>query len=358
TQPTSPVTDGTSNTFVITFTPGGLATRTATVSISNDDSDENPYDFTISGTGGEVPVANAGPDQNVATGVEVSLDGSDSYDLDGQLLTYVWSLQSKPPSSAVTDADVEGKTTPNPSFVPDVVGIYRFRLVVNDGYTESDPDTVEIHAFPPQDNIHPNARAGKDQHAKVNTLVVLDGSASYDPDDGPADLMTFGWSFKAVPPGSGLLGKPLIDGDQVSASFIPDVAGEYVVELQVFDGLAADTDEVTIEAYSDNVPPNALAGQDQRVEPGVKVILNGAASFDPDEGPGPLTYQWRFVFVPEGSALTNGSIARANTAGPEFTPDVEGAYVVELTVSDGAETDFDHVMVVATTEPWVEVTPN
>ncbi|MBM3302687.1 MAG: hypothetical protein FJY85_22395, partial [Deltaproteobacteria bacterium] len=42
--------------------------------------------------------------------------------------------------------------------------------------------------------------------------------------------------------------------------------------------------------------------------------------------------------------------------GPEFTPDVEGAYVVELTVSDGAETDFDHVMVVATTEPWVEVT--
>jgi len=81
-------------------------------------------------------------------------------------------------------------------------------------------------------------------------------------------------------------------------------------------------------------------------------------SFDPDEGPGPLTYQWRFVFVPAGSTLTNGSIANSTTATPKFTPDIEGAYVVELTVSDSADTDFDHVMVIATTEPWVEVAPN
>ncbi len=38
-------------TFSITFNPSGAGTRTATISIVNDDSDENPYNFTIQGTG-------------------------------------------------------------------------------------------------------------------------------------------------------------------------------------------------------------------------------------------------------------------------------------------------------------------
>ncbi len=38
-------------TFKITFDPSATATYTATVSIANDDSDENPYNFTIQGTG-------------------------------------------------------------------------------------------------------------------------------------------------------------------------------------------------------------------------------------------------------------------------------------------------------------------
>ncbi len=50
--PTSPVaaTSGTT-TFQVTFTPGGGGLRTATLSIANDDADENPYNFSIQGTG-------------------------------------------------------------------------------------------------------------------------------------------------------------------------------------------------------------------------------------------------------------------------------------------------------------------
>jgi len=37
--------------FIITFDPADLGTRTATISIDNDDSDENPYDFVVQGNG-------------------------------------------------------------------------------------------------------------------------------------------------------------------------------------------------------------------------------------------------------------------------------------------------------------------
>src|SRR5581483_292094 len=56
TQPASPVAalNGTT-TFVITFVPGAAGLRTATVSIANDDADENPYTFAIQGTGTPQP---------------------------------------------------------------------------------------------------------------------------------------------------------------------------------------------------------------------------------------------------------------------------------------------------------------
>ncbi|MES2518978.1 MAG: choice-of-anchor D domain-containing protein, partial [Bacteroidota bacterium] len=49
--PTSPVAASGSTTFQVTFNPSAAGTRTATVSIGNDDSNENPYVFSIQGTG-------------------------------------------------------------------------------------------------------------------------------------------------------------------------------------------------------------------------------------------------------------------------------------------------------------------
>jgi len=50
-QPSSPILPIESTTFEITFTPGFIGPRTATVSIPNTDSDENPYQFSLVGTG-------------------------------------------------------------------------------------------------------------------------------------------------------------------------------------------------------------------------------------------------------------------------------------------------------------------
>jgi len=50
-NPTTPVAAGGSTTFDITFNPSALGLRTATLTIANNDTDENPYNFDIQGTG-------------------------------------------------------------------------------------------------------------------------------------------------------------------------------------------------------------------------------------------------------------------------------------------------------------------
>ena len=51
-QPGSPVSSGGgTTTFTVRFTPTSLGAKTATIAIANDDSDENPYDLTLNGTG-------------------------------------------------------------------------------------------------------------------------------------------------------------------------------------------------------------------------------------------------------------------------------------------------------------------
>ena len=49
--PTSPVVAAGSTTFQVTFDPSANGLRTATITIANNDSDENPYNFSIQGTG-------------------------------------------------------------------------------------------------------------------------------------------------------------------------------------------------------------------------------------------------------------------------------------------------------------------
>jgi fibro-slime domain-containing protein len=304
------------------------------------------------------PVAQAGPDQHVLTGVAVTLNGSDSFDPDGDLLTYAWQIDwdlvAKPADSALRDTDITDRTSPNPSFVPDVDGVYIFRLIVNDGQADSAPDFVTITASTP--NVPPNAQAGADQNVYVGDVVYLDGSASTDPDDGPEPL-TFAWTFVAVPVGSALHNQHIVDADQAMASFVPDVPGTYVLRLAVSDGEADDDDDITIVA-SHNVPPNARAGPDQTLQLGPEVALDGRASSDPDNGPQPLVFAWRFVSVANDSALSNAQLRAANTATPRFTPDVAGSYVVELRVFDGRDHAFDNVLITVQRLPrFQDVTP-
>jgi hypothetical protein len=93
------------------------------------------------------PVADAGPNQSVETDDVVTLDGSGSFDANGDPLTYAWTLTSKPAESV---AALTGATTVSPTFTADLAGNYVVSLVVNDGTANSAPDTVTITATAPE----------------------------------------------------------------------------------------------------------------------------------------------------------------------------------------------------------------
>jgi hypothetical protein len=89
------------------------------------------------------PVASAGSDISVTVGSEVTLNGSSSYDPSGYKITYKWTLISKPESS---NALLKNINYVNPILTPDVAGVYTVVLVVNNGLSNSDPDTVYVNS--------------------------------------------------------------------------------------------------------------------------------------------------------------------------------------------------------------------
>ena len=297
------------------------------------------------------PVADAGMDQNALIEVPVYLDGSGSYDPDGDLITFQWTMTGSPSGSS---AALSGIDTASPRVTPDISGDYTFQLTVNDSQADSAPDEVIIHAS--VSNVAPNADAGPDQSVLVDSTVFLDGSGSFDPDNAPGPY-SFIWTFTGTPLNS-MFGGTALTG--VSPVFIPDIEGEFVVELWVSDGDLSDYDQVSIFAGISNQAPNADAGADQIVwQLSQSVSLDGSASFDSDNGPSVLTYQWSFVSLPVGSTLTNTGIVNAATSIAGFTPDVYGAYLLNLEVNDGALTDNDHTLVIVTTEnnpPQIDIT--
>jgi hypothetical protein len=284
--------------------------------IVSDGAVNSPPDTLRVSTENTAPVADAGANQSRPLGGLVTLDGSGSSDEDGDSLTYSWNFTSRPAGSSAALLNSSGV---NPRFTIDVAGTYVVRLVVGDDIDSSAPDTVTISTA----NGKPVARAGADQTRSLGDTVVLNGSASSDPDE---DELTFRWSFTSRPSGSSAA---LDDAGAVSPRFTLDAPGTYVVRLVVNDG-TTDSDPDTVVIDTENSPPVANAGPDLSASVGSDVMLNATNSSDVDGDT--LTYNWRFTSRPTGSTATLDDPSRAR---PTFEIDVAGTYVLQVTVSDG-----------------------
>lgn len=126
----------------------------------------------------ELPVADAGPDQDVEVNTVVTFDGTNSTD-DIGIVNYTWSVVE-------LSQELYG---PTPQYTFTMPGMYNVTLVVEDTAGQSSaPDEMVVTV---RDVTPPTADAGTDQLRMGGELVTLDASASYD----DVGIVNWTWTF-------------------------------------------------------------------------------------------------------------------------------------------------------------------
>ena len=259
-----------------------------------------------------IPVADAGTDRELDPTV-VTLDGSGSFDPNGDPLSYLWKQVQGP------EVSLSSRTAVRPTFLATRWGDYRFELTVSDGKAHSLPSQVLVRIR----NVAPVANAGPDVVVDAGTLVTLSGRASQDPNNDP---LTYAWSQIDGPP------VPLDDPTSEEPSFVPVASGVYWFQLTVSDGVfSSQPDDVHVTVNAMNHVPTADAGPDMTVHTGERVFLDGSGSTDADGDP--LAYGWYQVGGPEWVVLDGPTTVR-----PSFSPAKAGVYTFEVVVNDGKDT--------------------
>jgi hypothetical protein len=163
-----------SNVATPSFTPVVAGTYIIELTVADESITSQPDSVTISVAAANTqPIANAGSDQTGVVGDSITLDGTASSDVDGDNLSFDWSLITLPEGSNST---LDDPTNVRPTFIPDIPGLYQAQLLVNDGQLDSLTDVVDIQID--NQNTKPVADAGPDQSVYTNQLVQLNGSSS------------------------------------------------------------------------------------------------------------------------------------------------------------------------------------
>jgi Concanavalin A-like lectin/glucanases superfamily/K319L-like, PKD domain/Bacterial Ig domain len=331
------------------------------------------------------PNANAGNDLNVEINTKVNLDGSQSTDEDGEIVSYKWE-QTGGPEIDLKQSDAQTASFDVPESAAD--STLKFKLTVVDDKDGSDSDevTVEVESVVNnqaqqtdtdtdtnqqndtdtetnqqtetdtntnqqtdsntnqqtetqqlEQNISPNADAGGDQNVEVNAQVKLDGSKSSDED---GQIVSYKWEQT---------GGPEIDlkqSDAQTASFdVPESAAGSALtfELTVVDDKgASNSDDVTVEVKNvENQPPKADAGGDKNAEVNAEVKLDGGNSADEDGEI--VSYKWEQTDGPKVD-LKNPDEQTASFDVPESAADSKLSFELSV-VDDKDASDSDDTTV-------------
>jgi len=301
--------------------------------------------------------AAAGENQQVLLSEEAILDGSSSSGPQGQQLLFHWSFRAVPELSLLDKASFgplnSTSSAITASFEPDRAGAYVVSLVISDGSQQSLEDLVVIDVT--SDNGLPDADAGADQNGAIDTLVLLDGQNSVDPED---QVLSYEWSLAGQPAESDLSNLNIFDRTSAQASFIPDADGTFVFSLTVADPHDfSEPDFVIISIASDNDAPVANAGSSETMPPcdGQSIALNGLGSYDPDGEA--LSYTWEISSLPEGSTASADNFDDSTSPTANFEWDVVGDYTFTLQVYDGTFFSAMDIVTITTLDPSANIEP-
>ena len=277
------------------------------------------------------PVADPGRDQLVETGVEVSFDGSGSYDPEGANLLHTWEIRDGGGTLMATRYGIIVTHT----FAS--ADTYTISLTVRDegGAT----GTADAFAYITSANVAPVAAAGPDVTVKEASEVQFDGSASYDPNE--SDVLSYSWEITDE-------GGSTVDTlGGVDPTYVFATPGMYDVELTVTDDdpdALSDSNSLTITVLENRAPVAIMDGLPDIIAVGDSLDLDGLDSYDPDDDIADLAFAWE-IHDSDGTLVTPAPDAGSTSSHVFDTP---GEYTITLTVSDplgAADTDSASVIV-------------
>ncbi len=283
----------------------------------------------------------------------------------GLTFSYHWQLLTIPLGSKATLND---PNLANPSVTVDEPGDYTLSVVVTASTGKaSAPSLATIHvaecgSIPPVATIQ--APAGAITQAPVQLAATVTDQNS---DCDTVEPYSYAWIIVSAPAGSSASLSGTTSGGtsaESAPSFVPDLAGSYLVRLVVTDQVGLESVPVfaTVVAGGCNVPLNVAIQAPAGAVTGSQVALSATvddpnAPPDPVAGDGgetdagsgtdagtqgastcsaavlPYEYQWSIVGQPVGS---HASLNNPGAAAPSFSADTDGTYTLQLVVTDAA----------------------
>ncbi|YCO01114.1 PKD domain-containing protein [Vibrio sp. VNB-15] len=173
-----------------------------------------------------------------------------SQDIDGDKLSFTWEVLSHPQGSNYSIA--KSTTHSSTTLEADTEGDYVVKVTAFDGFSEASATTTASFSY---ENVPPHAEIdGQAFWALDNMSVPLNGTTS---GDANGDSLTYKWHFTKKPNGSSAV---IDEPYAVQTSFLPDIPGDYVVNLTVNDGEFSDSHPygVRVKAISESQPHTKL----------------------------------------------------------------------------------------------------
>ncbi len=337
TQPATTVSAVSSVTFQVTFDPSGKGTRTATLSIANDDSNENPYNYSVQGIGAnstptDISLSASSVNENVAGNTAVgTLSTTDADTGDSHTYTLV-SGTGDTDNASFNISGSSLRITNSPDY--ETRNSYSVRVQTSDGsntYSESFTITISNVNESPTD-ITLSASSVNENVAGNTTVGTL---STTDPDAGSSFTYT-------LVSGTGDTDNASfnISGSSLRITNSPDyeTRNSYSVRVQTSDGSNTYSESFTITISNVNESPTDITLSASSVNENVSAntTIGTMSTTDPDAG---SSFTYTLV---SGTGDTDNASFNISGSSLRITnsPDYEtrNSYSVRVQTSDGSNT--------------------
>ncbi|MDO8428300.1 MAG: PKD domain-containing protein [Candidatus Diapherotrites archaeon] len=273
---------------------------------------------------------------SAAPGATVTLDVSDSTDLENHTIQYTWNFSSGPlgaPAPVLNNSATAIAT----AIMPNQTGEYFFEIRLKDNGSPAilpAQGSADLITVTVQENQAPTANAGPDIQCTINQNCTVQGIGT-DPEN---QSLEYNWNLALNSPQGPI--QTVGAEDQTNYTFTAAQIGTYILTFAVTDNANQTAkDQVTITMVSDQVnhAPIVNAGPDVLCVINEECTLVGQAS-DPDNDE--LNYFWTPEVMPGNAIPAQPPISLTLV----FTANTIGNYTFKLTAQDREDLDDPNLL--------------